>query len=109
MPVHSARLATTIALGTSLTTLYTVPTGKRTIIKSVVAQNFTASTPTLTMGIYSGSTEIGQWSIHMASLGTVGDTQIVPVWIVMNAGELLKAFSSAASIGVVVSGTELIE
>ena len=108
MTVHSTLLGHAIAIGTSESILYTVPSGKRTIVKSIVATNYTAAAVTLFVkGKQSGS---DIWLLEIPLGADTADNRSFtdPVWIVMNAGQQLVALAGTADVSIVVSGSELI-
>ena len=107
MTVHSTQLGLALTIGTGGTTLYTVPAGKRTIVKSVVLQNLNAAAAQATIAIYNGATELAQWGVHLAAAGAAGDSNADQIWVVLNAGQRLKVFAGAASCSAVASGSEL--
>lgn len=107
MTVHSKQLGTASALGTALTTIYTCPTNKRTIVKSLVVYNGAAGANVVTWELKAGSTLLATWNTHLAATGAAGDTVYEAPWIVMNAADLLQAIASASGVRLVVSGAEL--
>lgn len=107
MTVASAQLGSAAALGTSLSTIYTCPSGKRTIVKSLVVFNGASSTNVVTWELLAGATLLSTWNTHLATTGAAGDSVYEQPWIVMNAGDVLKAIASASGVRLVVSGTQL--
>ena len=107
MTTHSTQLGANLDVGTTEHTLYTVPAGKRTIVKSLAACNYASAATTLFVKGKVGSTDV--WLLEIPLGGNTTDTRIwvQPVWIVMNAGDLLRVVANAASVSLVASGAEL--
>jgi hypothetical protein len=105
--VHSNQLAATTGLGTTEITLYTVPTGKRTIVKSVVLLNTNAAANIAALEVYSGATLLAFMRFYLAITATAGDTVNAQTWFVLNAGQTLKGIATKASVSVLISGSEL--
>ena len=105
--VASLQLATHDALGGTVQTLYTVPTGKRTIVKSIVTTNLDSSARIVIFYVTVGSTEEASFNVHEAASGAAGDTVILAPWIVLEAGQSLKAQTTGGTSRVIVSGAEL--
>jgi hypothetical protein len=105
--VHSARLAQGPVTSGTLATFYTAPTGKRTIVKNIVAQNTNAAANRLQVAVKSGATTLVTFNIYGAAVNTSGDTTNMLPWIVLNAGDVLQLAAAANGFQVVVSGTEL--
>jgi hypothetical protein len=104
--VHSNQLAT-VTVGTTEVTCYTVPTGKRTIVKNIVACNTNAAANTVAIEVYNGATLLAFFRLYTAIEETPGDTVSMLPWIVLNAGQTLKAVSAHASTVLLISGSEL--
>ena len=107
MGVHSNQLGTAHNAGVGTTTLYTCPTGKRTIVKSIISENTNAATQRLIYQIKNGATTKVQWAEHPASASAAGETVYRDLWVVMVPGDVLSVIIAAASLDVIVSGTEL--
>jgi hypothetical protein len=105
--VHSNQLAATTGLGVTEITLYTVPTGKRTIVKSVILLNTNAAANIAALEVYNGATLLAFMRFYLAITATAGDTVNVSTWFVLNAGQTLKAIATKASVSVLISGSEL--
>ncbi len=88
-------------------TFYTVPTGKRTIVKNIVAQNNNAAANRLQVQCKTGSTIIVEFNIYGAALNASGDTTVTNPWLVLNAGDTLLMAVAANGFYVAISGAEL--
>ena len=87
--VWSARLATaTITSASSWVTVYTVPTGKRLILKTVTYQNNNAATQSAYIG--QSATVPMDAALAVATGGFVSRS----VWLVFDQGEVVQAFVS---------------
>lgn len=107
MAAHSTQLGANQAVATSVVTLYTVPAGKRTIVKSLVVSNNFAGANYVTILGYDGSTLLFTFDVFGLTNGTDGDTKFLLPWIVLNAGQALKAQALHSSVSIVASGAEL--
>ena len=107
MTVHSTRLGAGSALGTGPTTLYTVPSNKRTILKSLMVRNTSSSANGGYLEVaFSGGPTIAWW-VSVAADGSAGGSVQVDLWLVLNVGDVVKWASHAAGADVVISGAEL--
>lgn len=105
--VHSKRLGANAAVGTTDTTLYTCPSGSRTIVKGVQWQNLGATAAQARLKVFNGATQVMQYSTQLGALHAADDSDTREIWLVMNAGETLKVAMSAGTAMVAVSGAEL--
>jgi hypothetical protein len=105
--VRSTQLGANAAVSTSETALYTVPTGKRTILKSVTINNGAASTNKTTILFRRSGTPFAYLKYYPSAANAAGDTIISSPWIVLNAGDAISAEAASASVGIVLSGAEL--
>jgi hypothetical protein len=105
--VHSNQLGFGSAIGVGTTTLYTVPAGKRTIVKSIQTQNLNAAAQRVVYSVKNGATTKWQWSEHPAAVNAAGEFVDRQTWIVMVTGDFLTVTVAAASVEVGVSGSEL--
>lgn len=107
MTVHSNQLGHAFALGTVETTLYTVPANHRTIFKGYSACNYASGANVLTLLLYRASTNYHFWHEFLTASATNGDTVNREIWMVLLAGDQIRAIATAADLTVVVSGSEL--
>lgn len=107
MAVHSAQLGRGQSLGVGPTTLYTVPAGKRAIVKSYWARNHgTAQTSDFQLVISGGPTL--DFFVPLAATPAAGSTVFASIWVVLNPGDQIRWISGASQLtDVIVSGTEL--
>jgi hypothetical protein len=94
-------------VGTSYALLYTVPSGKRTILKSVVALNGAAASNVLFVSLRNPSGEYAVFAVVMGSNSSDTRCAFVAPWIVLNASDTVYVIANAASVQVVMSGAEL--
>jgi hypothetical protein len=105
--VHSVRLGFVTNLGTGGTTLYTVPAGKRTIVKCITVFNQTGSANrVLVIGEAAGN-NVWVEALHMAAIGSDGESKTIEPWHVLNVGDTIAAIADHANCTVAVSGAEL--
>jgi hypothetical protein len=104
---HSTQLGSATALGTTDSLLYTVPASKRTIVKSLQAQNNGSSAVWIEWSFFQGSTLLCQIIRPLAAATAAGGSDNFQPWIVLNAGGVIKAHMSAGTGQVILSGAEL--
>lgn len=92
---------------TSRVLLYTVPTGKRTIVKSLLVQNNASATIRVIIDFTSGSTTYGYFCMHPAANASAGETVYQDTWIVLEPGDTIHAAAASTGAAVVISGAEL--
>jgi hypothetical protein len=107
--VRSSQLGSAHVTDTSDHTLYTCPSGYRTIVKWLVLRSKASSAAVVSLFIKNASSaEIAEWSYHLAATGSDGDTANEALWVVLNAGDTLHIQGNNASgYYVLVSGAEL--
>ncbi|SEL04190.1 hypothetical protein [Paenibacillus sp. OK003] len=90
-------------LGTSLTTLYAVPSGARSIIKAITVCNYGTTDQTFSLNI------AGTWIVS-SHLVKARDTIVIPFLDqVVHSGEEIGAFASISSaVNVYISGKEVV-
>lgn len=89
--------------GTSVVTLYTVPTGKRAIIKHVTVLEVSGSSADAQLRLGSFGT-IYHWVL--AAYSSAGDEGSSSFWIVINAGETIQfKRTTSGQLTVTVSGS----
>lgn len=89
-------------LGTSSTTLYTVPASTKTIVKEIVLCNKTASAATATVS-FGGINVVAGKSIP------ANDSLIIEYHSIMEAGTIIAGFAGTAStIDIYISGVEVV-
>ena len=107
MTVHSTQLGHANALGTGGTTLYTVPSGIRTILKSMVLTNLGASAMRPAIALMHGATTLATINLDLGASGTDTETLTWLPWIVLNAGDSIVVTPRAGTMDVIASGSEL--
>jgi hypothetical protein len=107
MTPRSTQLCAAHITSGSLGLVYTVPAGKRTIVKSLTCYNDHAGTNYLQVVGYTGATELFQVRVYMAAAGSTGDTQELMLWLVLNAGQTVEMAAEASGVQVLMSGAEL--
>lgn len=88
----------------SLVTIYTVPAGRRTIIKEVMCSKQTGASVSVVVTIVGSST----YGLFLET--SAGTSFRVERWTVLNAGDTIAVLFTTASTGnqLIVSGTELV-
>lgn len=107
MTVHSTLLGKGAALSVALHTLYTVPTGKRTILKSITLWNNFAATNRVVVELTLGGVTVVVLDPVLASTGSAGDSIYVPFWTVMDAGDTVAVAPQSHPADATLSGAEL--
>lgn len=108
MAVHSTQLALRQALGTAGADVYTCPTGKRAIVKSILIRNTNVAASNCFVNVVAAGGTTAAFNFHLALTGADGDTINVATWIVLNAGDKLHVVPAKANVDLVISGAELI-
>jgi hypothetical protein len=104
---HSTQLGHAAALGTTDSTIYTTPASTRTILKSIVAYNLAGSASWLLVTISNGGGTVGYVFGTMTAAGTNGACLMLAPWIVLNAGDVVKAHCETGTCGLILSGAQL--
>lgn len=73
--------------GTSVINIYTVPTGKKAIVKNLVLTNVSASSCDVNVRVGAFGTWFTQ---HLAAYGFAGASVSLSLWAVFNAGDVLQ-------------------
>lgn len=108
MAVHSTQLGHGIGLTAGAHNVYTVPTGKRTILKSLSLRNATAGAVTGGFAIALAGGGTLNFFQPLAATPAAGSTVHLALWIVLNAGDVLQVDGIAGSgIDAIASGAEL--
>jgi hypothetical protein len=107
MTVHSTQLGANGAIGSGGATLYTVPTGKRTILKSVVLQNNAAGANRIILRIDLVGGGNVSWGVTVGAAGGASESMLVECWIVMDAGDVLKVTPTSSFVEALASGAQL--
>jgi hypothetical protein len=105
--VYSTQLGSNATINTSGSTIYTVPAGKRTIVKSLAVANFFAGANNAVIAYFHGATLLGYHNVHLATAGSSGDTEVSQPYVVLNAGDSIKVTPSNNGVAVLASGSEL--
>lgn len=104
MTVRSDRLISSL-LTTTMSTKYTTPTGRTTIIKFIALSNPNAATRTITIQLGASATPRIVMVVSLATL----TAQQFPVWFVLRETDILQAKQDTGSDCVIhASGTVLL-
>lgn len=107
MSVHSKQLGLLNNGAAGSHTLYTVPTGYRTIVKNLTVYNHGAATNRVVVEVDVSAVITILAVILCGAAGSATETQQFNTWIVLDAGSALKVAPQSAAADVVVSGAEL--
>lgn len=107
MGVHSKQLATSTGIGTGDATIYTVPAGIRTIVKSAVLNNGFAGANYMVFTVKRSGSDRAYMTLYVTANGAPGDCLIQRLWLVLETGDSLHAFCAHSSISLALSGAEL--
>jgi hypothetical protein len=105
--VHSTQLGAKAGMATTLVTVYTVPSGKRTIVKGIWVRNAGAAATVCDVNLALSGGPSPSFFIALAATPAAGSTVFLPVWIVLNAGDVIKAAMNAGTGDLIVAGAEL--
>ncbi len=101
--LRTTRFYLGLVTGTSVTDLYTVPTGKRAIIKQVTVQEVSGSSCTAQLRLSPLGT-IFTWAL--VAYAAADSRAVGHFWIVVNAGEKIQfARSTSGQLTVTVNGS----
>lgn len=107
MAVHSTRLVGQTGLTSGTTNLYTVPAGKRTIVKSILVVNADAAAKRIVLKAMASGVDFCFWVFYCTAVATNGEQQFMEPWTVLNAGEVIRLVAAGTGCTVVISGAEL--
>lgn len=107
MTVHSTQLGAAAAVGVAGVTVYTVPAGKRTILKGIWLRNTggAANVAKLELTLVGGTSVF--FYVNLDVSANAGNTVFLNLWVVMNAGDALKMTAAVNSVNIIASGAEL--
>ena len=91
---HTYKNSKVYLTATSVTTVYTVPTGATSIVKSVLVSDDSGSGDTITLTITNGSDVFSLFKTKTISAN--GTSELLSAPIVLTAGEILKATAATA-------------
>lgn len=107
MGVHSVQLGANSLITTTGVTLYTVPSGKRTILKSLIIENLHTATQRVIVTVKNGGTTKVQWVIWPAAGSSNGETVVQTLWVVLNVGDDIEIKPALGNVEAIASGAEL--
>lgn len=108
MTVHSTQLAVGSVANATETTIYTAPSGKRVIVKSITILSAQSAAVAVAIVIIKGGGGSGTLHAYCTAFGTNGDTAILSPWIVLNAGDSVAVIFGSSGGWYTASGAELI-
>lgn len=107
MTVRSAQLAIGTLNTASITTVYSVPVGRRTIVKSIFVLNGQPTTENESrMYVTSGGT---LRTVHAFSSLPQNKSEYFECWFVLDTGDSLQLSFSQGGARYLISGAELVE
>jgi hypothetical protein len=104
MTVHSTSLGHGASLAVGLHTLYTVPTGKRSLAKWLSLYNHGSATNRVVVEVNLAGTDVVIADPILAAAGAAGDYLELALWIVLNAADSFKVSSQSAAIDATLNG-----
>lgn len=108
MAVRTKQLATAHLTDVFEHTVYTVPAGYVTIVKSLVFQTSAAAAQRAVWSVVLGSTTLFAAGVSLAAAGANGESQVLLPYVVMSAGQKLDVTFGATGGWVLASGAELL-
>lgn len=103
MPVRTKVLAAASAT-TTLTPIYTCPSGETTIIKSVASAKLAAGAVSMDLTILR---DAGSQVVFRRTYPLTSTVDYAEVWIVMHPGDVLRAQTDTGTVTLWISGTQL--
>jgi hypothetical protein len=98
-----AQLARGAATSSSYVTVYTVPAGRRVILKNLNLRNQSGAASNVQVNT-TGVADL--LAFPLTAGGTVGGNASIDMWVVLNAGDTIRiAVSSGTTVSFVFSGT----
>lgn len=88
-------------------TVYTVPAGKRTILKSMWLRNTFSGANIAKLNLHTGAFGDVYMYTNLVTSGSSGDTALIPLWVVLLPGDIIKIQPTQSSVEAILSGTEL--
>lgn len=107
MTVHSTQLGAHAAVTTGGSTIYTVPSNTRTILKSLWFNNTNAAAQNVSVIIALVGGSNLTFKFPLAAPPAAGQLLYLPLWVVMNVGDAIKVFPGSNGVDVIASGAEL--
>lgn len=108
MAVHSTQLGAHTGITTAGVTLYTVPAGKRTIVKSVCFQSHAAASQRVFIVFSSATAGDIALGVTVGAIGSATESMNYECWVVLNAGDKLKVVPVSDNVDAIASGAELV-
>lgn len=108
MTVYSTQLGAGAFAAGSYSTVYTVPTGKRTILKSMWLRNTFNGANIAKVNLSTVAHGNVYFYTNLATSGAAGDTALIPLWVVLNVGDIIKIEPTQSNVEAIFSGAELI-
>ena len=107
MTIASQQLHAAAVPVTTPVTIYTVPSGKRTILKSIAVYNGWTSAQVVELYFYDGGTLLMAWPLYLGAIGTNADRILEAPWMVLLDGQIIKIVSDHSGAYAMLSGAEL--
>src|SRR4030095_1689076 len=110
MPRSPTRIGVPAQVATGPTTIYTVPSNTKTILRHLHVSNPSASAVTLTLSIgadAAGTRWVGAYSIPGAAAGVVNSQQDWYWYIPMEAAEILQASAGTNNVLTITIGADV--
>ena len=108
MPTTYKVLGQVAPSATTLTTLYTVPASKQTVVSTIAVCNQSASATTFRIAIrVAGAGISGEDYIAYDSAISANNTTFITVGITLNATDVISVYSTAATVSFNAFGSEI--
>ena len=84
-----------------------MPTGYRTIVKSIVLWNRLGTAQRIVIGILAGATLKANFVVPLGATSSATEYVVVSPWIVMDENTKIQVAPQSGTADVIISGTEL--
>jgi hypothetical protein len=105
--VASKQLGLGGPIPTTGATIYTVPAGKRTIVKSIQLQNNHTAAQRIIFSVWVAGVNTFAWGVTPGAAASATESMLLTPWLVLEAGQVLKVQPISGTCQLLVSGAEL--
>lgn len=108
MSVASKQLGLSASIPTTGATIYTVPAGHRTIVKSIQLQNNHTAAQRIVVSVWVAGVNSFAFAVTPGATASATESMLLLPWIVLEAGQVLKIQPLLGTCQAIVSGAELL-
>lgn len=107
MTVHSTQLGHGTAITTAGSVIYTVPAGKRAIVKSVALLNLYAGTNRVLVNFTLAAGGSVYLATTLGAFASATESIQLNTWVVLNPGDKIEIDPGSGNVTAIASGAEL--